>query len=178
MHFKNVEETDADTQSLCNQIDEDENEFQCVSEIPDIPTLDEINADIQNMHHKFDENVLQNIANTINLNVDFEINQMVQEENEIPDGNITKRRRKSCLEDNLYLGKKLVDGMWTDVERPGTENGGNCVSNQRAKTEKKTPIVMSLLKMTVENVLKILANWKQRYTKIPLFELMSMLFRR
>ena len=37
--FKNVEETDADTQSLGEQIDEDENEFQSVSEIPDIPTL-------------------------------------------------------------------------------------------------------------------------------------------
>ena len=55
--FKNVEETDADTQSLGEQIDEDENEFQNVSEIPDIPTLGEINADIQNMHHKFDEKV-------------------------------------------------------------------------------------------------------------------------
>ena len=94
-----MEETDANTQSLGEQIDEDKNKFQSVSEIPDIPTLDEINADIQNMHHKFDENVLQNITNTINLNCDFEINQMVQEENEIPDGNVTKQRRKSCLEE-------------------------------------------------------------------------------
>ena len=116
--FKNVEETDADKQSLGEQIDEEENEFQMGSVIPDIPTLDEINADIQNMYHKFYENFLQNITYTINQNVDFEINQMVQEENEIPDENVTKRRRKSCLEERkqnisikgrslgqFYLGK-------------------------------------------------------------------------
>ena len=79
---------------------------------------------------------LQNITNTINLNVDFEINQIVQEENELPDGNVTKRRRKSCSEERKqniyikrrslgqsYLGKKL----WTDVERPERKMGELCV---------------------------------------------------
>ena len=41
------------------------NEFQSVSEIPDIPTSDEINAGIQNMNDQFDENVLQNLTDTI-----------------------------------------------------------------------------------------------------------------
>ena len=108
--LKNVEETDADTQCLGEQFDEHENEFQSVTVIPDIPTLDEINADIQNMNDTFDKNVLQNITNTININVDFEINQMVQEENEVPDVNAAKRRRK-CLEErkqNISIKKRSL----------------------------------------------------------------------
>ena len=74
------------------------------------------------MHHKFDENVLQNITNTINLNVEFEINQMVQEENEIPDGNVTKRRRKSCLEErkqNISIKRRSTacGRMWKGRNR-------------------------------------------------------------
>ena len=83
------------------------------------------------------------------LNVDFEINQMVQEEIEVPDGNVTKRRRKSCLEERKHfhkkkitrtillrkkIGRRHVDGCG----KAGTENGGIMCQTNVQKQRKKT----------------------------------------
>ena len=113
------------------------------------PTISEINAEISCINEEFDQNVLQDVTNTISSAVDFINSSIEDESDDILANHDIKRRRKSTpkeWQNNIskkqrslgksYFGKKLVDGVWPNVEKPAKKMGTLC-SKETCKNSKK-----------------------------------------
>ena len=102
-------------------------------------TLADIDMNIIELDHIFEREVLESVADKIDCDIQFDINQAIEEEIEEISCPVSMKRRKSSPEEwkqNIakskrslgqpYRDKKMIDGVWTSVERPKRKMGALC----------------------------------------------------